>query len=187
MARFIAIDPSSTVTGWAVFQDQGLVAWGKIDLLGVEYGARFSRLISGIGEVYMRHRFEEIVIEDVAYAWRSKYRNRNIAGLQVVFKSIKDYATTSNFKFTAVNPATWKNAVVGDIHASKEITKNNIRLRFQAVPDDLTEHEYDAIGIGVYHGIMTRLTNDTERDNDQLAGGPAVETGRNTKGKKEGK
>jgi Holliday junction resolvasome RuvABC endonuclease subunit len=155
--RFISIDPSSTVTGWAIFQGESLITWGKIDVAKVEYGSRFARIVSGIAEAYMNYRFEAIVIEDVRFAWHSKNRNRNIAGLQVAYKSIQDYAKTSGFPITAINPATWKNAVVGHRAASKEITKNNIRLRFQSIPDDLTSHEYDAIAIGVYHAGVRKL------------------------------
>lgn len=151
MNRFISIDPSTTVTGWAVFEDDKLVAWGRIDTRKIAYADRFRRITAGIAEVYMKYRFDAIVVEDVSYAWHSKNRNRNIAGLQSVFRSIQDYATTSAFPFAAYNPATWKNSVVGAYSAPKEIVKNNILLRFPRVPDNLTDHEYDAIGIGVYH------------------------------------
>ena len=87
-------------------------------------------------------------------AWYGKNRQRNIAGLQIAFTSIRKWAERRNIPLAAYNPATWKNAVVGHVHASKETTKNNIRYRFPRVPDDLTDHEYDAIAIGVYHGAL---------------------------------
>ena len=163
MGRFIAIDPSSTVTGWAVFQDDGLVAWGNMDAQKVEYSFRFQFIVNELGRLARTYGFQEVAIEDVSYAWHSKNRNRNIAGLQIVFTSIRKWAERRKFTLTAYNPATWKNAVVGHVHASKEITKNNIRLRFQGVPDDLSDHEYDAIAIGIYHAGLRRLEALTER------------------------
>lgn len=154
MSRFIAIDPSSTVTGWAVFEDDGLVAWGNLDTVNVEYSFRFQFIINGLKRLAVTYGFQEVVIEDVKTAWHSKYRQRNIAGLQIVFTSIRKWAEKNKIPLTSYNPATWKNAVVGDVHASKETTKNNIGYRFPRVPDDLTDHEYDAIGIGVYHGAV---------------------------------
>lgn len=154
MGRFIAIDPSSTVTGWAVFQDQGLVAWGNLDARKVEYSFRFHFIVNELGCLARTYGFQEIAIEDVKTAWHSKNRQRNIAGLQIVFMSIRKWTEARKIPLAAYNPATWKNAVVGHVHASKEITKNNIRYRFPAIPDDLTDHEYDAIGIGVYHGAL---------------------------------
>ena len=154
MGRFIAIDPSSTVTGWAVFQDDSLVAWGNLDTEKVEYSYRFQFIINGLKRLVLKYGFQEIAVEDVSYAWRSKYRIRNIAGLQIVFTSIKKWAERHGLAMSAYNPATWKNAVVGHRAASKETTKNNIRYRFPRVPDGLSDHEYDAIAIGVYHGAL---------------------------------
>ena len=154
MSRFIAIDPSSTVTGWAVFQDQGLVAWGKIETNKVEYSYQFQFIINELACLARTYGFQEITIEDVRTAWHGKNRQRNIAALQIVFTSIRKWTEARKIPLAAYNPATWKNAVVGDVHASKEATKTNIRYRFPAVPDDLSDHEYDAIAIGIYHGAF---------------------------------
>jgi len=160
--RFIALDPSSTFTGWAVFQDEGLVAWGKIDTRKVDYSFRFQFIVNELIHLAQVHNFQEIAIEDVKFAWHSKNRNRNIAGLQIVFRSIQEWAKSVDLSLTAYNPASWKNAVVGHVHASKEITKANILLRFPRVPDNLTEHEYDSIAIGCYHSNLKRLEAMTE-------------------------
>ncbi len=163
MTRFISLDPSSTFTGWAVFQDEGLVAWGKVDMTKVEYHSRFSIMIENLKCLVQKYGIQEIAIEDVSFAWRSKFRVRNIAGLQIIFKSIQKWAKGVNLPLVAYNPATWKNGVVGHVHVSKEITKVNILLRFSRIPSNLTEHEYDAIGIGVYHGGMNHLESMAER------------------------
>lgn len=168
MPRFISIDPSSTMTGWAVFEDQGLVAWGKIDMTKVEYHSRFSVIIENLRRLIDRYYFQEIAIEDVKFAWRSKYRIRNIAGLQIIFRSIQEWAKKAGLPFTAYNPATWKNAVVGAYTAPKEITKNNILLRFPNLPDDLTDHEYDAIAIGCYHASLKRLKKGINKNVNNL-------------------
>lgn len=163
MKRFIALDPSSTFTGWSVFQDDGLVAWGKVDMTKVEYHSRFSIMVENLKRLVQKYGVQEIAIEDVKTAWRSKFRVRNIAGLQIIFRSIQEWAKGVNLPLIAYNPATWKNAVVGHIHASKEITKANILLRFPTVPDNLSDHEYDAIAIGVYHAGLLKLESMTER------------------------
>ena len=157
MNRFISIDPSSTFTGWAVFEDQGLIAWGNIDARTADYAGRFPFIVQEIAAACLRYGAREVAIEDVKTAWRSKYRIRNIAGLQIVFRSIQEWAKEINFPLAAYNPATWKNAVVGAYTAPKEITKNNILYRFPRLPDNLAEHVYDAIGIGVYHSGLRFL------------------------------
>jgi len=157
MSRFIAIDPSTTVTGWAVFQDDGLVAWGKINTTGAPYADRFSYIVEGLAEACVKHGAHEAAIEDIKFAWHGKNRNRNIAGLQVVFRSIQDWSKSIGFPLIPYNPATWKTNVVGATHAPKDVVKENICFRFPRLPRDLTEHEYDAIGIGIYHAGIRKL------------------------------
>lgn len=150
--RFISIDPSTTFTGWAVFQDEGLVAWGKIDTRKLPFAERFQAIVREISRRASQYGVQAVAIEDVKFAWKGPGRQRNIAGLQAVFRSLKDWSKGMNLPFKAYNPASWKNFVVGHVHASKGWTKDNITARFPRVPKDLTEHEYDAIAIGVYHG-----------------------------------
>lgn len=152
MTRFISVDPSSTVVGWAVFQDDGLVAWGKINATGAPYGDRFGFIIEELAAAAHKYGARALVTEDVKYAWAGGgARARNIAGLQVAFKAIRDFAKQVGFDFKAYNPATWKASVLNGSHASKEATRENICFRFPRLPRKLSEHEYDAIGIGIYH------------------------------------
>lgn len=159
MSRFIAIDPSTKVTGWAVFQDEGLVSWGKINVGQVQYSFRFQFVVNELIHLIQVYQFNDVVVEDVKFAWHSKNRPRQIAGLQVVFRSIQEWTKEYGIPFHAYNPATWKNSVVGAYTAPKEIVKNNIILRFPRIPQDLTEHEYDAIGIGVHHAAVMGIAN----------------------------
>jgi Holliday junction resolvasome RuvABC endonuclease subunit len=157
MSRFISIDPSSTVTGWAAFQGDDLVAWGKIDTAKVAYSFRFQHIVNELIHAVQTYNAQEIAVEDVKFAWHSKNRNRNIAGLQIVFRSISEWAKSVKMPLTPYNPATWKNSIVGHVNASKETTKENLCLRFPSLPRNLTDHEYDAIAIGCYHASLKRL------------------------------
>jgi len=156
MARFIALDPSSTVTGWAAFQDESLIAWGKIDTSKLQFAERFSFIIDELSRLAAQFGATEIAIEDVKFAWAGKNRNRNIMGLQAVFRSVKDWAAGMEYPFAPYNPASWKNAIVGNSHATKETTIENIYLRFDGIPKNLSEHEADAIAIGCYHASLKK-------------------------------
>lgn len=156
--RFIAIDPSTTFTGWAVFDVEALVAWGVIETRGLQFAERFPFIIGELSRRVSQYGAQVVVIEDVKFAWAGGgRRNRNIAGLQAVFRSVEDWAKGSGRPLVAYNPATWKNAVLDGAHASKTDTRKNICWRFPGIPRNLTEHEYDAIGIGVYHAGTLKL------------------------------
>ena len=159
MNRILSIDPSSTFTGWAIFQDEKLVAWGKIKTDDLPTAVRFVRIVDELTRIGKEHGITQIAVEDVSYAWNSKNRNRNIAGLQIVFRSIKEMAKFNGWGFQSYNPGKWKNVVVGNASANKEITENNIRFRFPALPQGLTDHEIDAIAIGVCHAAALNWGN----------------------------
>jgi Holliday junction resolvasome RuvABC endonuclease subunit len=158
--RFISVDPSTTFTGWAVFEVEALVAYGVIDTRALPFSQRFPTIIGDLSRRASQYGAQVVVIEDVKFAWAGVgRRNRNIAGLQAVFRSVEDWAKGMNYPFFAYNPATWKNAVLNGAHASKAVTKENICWRFPELPRNLTEHEYDAVGIGVYHGGILKMEN----------------------------
>jgi len=166
MGRFIAVDPSSTFTGWAVFEGESLVAWGVIVTRGLPFAQRFPTIVGDLSRRASQYGAQAVAIEDVKFAWAGGgRRNRNIAGLQAGFRSVEDWAKGMNYPFFAYNPATWKNAVLDGAHASKATTKANICWRFPGLPRNLTEHEYDAVGIGVYHGGILKLETLSERGN----------------------
>jgi Holliday junction resolvasome RuvABC endonuclease subunit len=178
--RFIAIDPSSTDTGWAVFENGNLIAWGTIKTGKLAYAERFSTIIRELDALAARYHFINVAIEETRYAWAGeKNRQRNISGLQAVFRSIQDWAKGKRMPFMAYNVVTWKNNIVGFTHAPKERVKENVCLRIDGLPRDLTEHEYDAIAIGLNHaGHLERLawlretpgfTVDNLSDKDRLA------------------
>jgi Holliday junction resolvasome RuvABC endonuclease subunit len=150
MIRFIAIDPSSTETGWAVFENDSLIAWGTIDTKKQIYVRRFNFIIEELERLALDYLINSVAIEETGFAW-GHARQRNIAGLQVVFKAIKEWAKSHKFTTNVYNVATWKNSIVGHVHATKEQTKNNVMMRIDSLPDNLNEHEYDAIAIGLYH------------------------------------
>jgi crossover junction endodeoxyribonuclease RuvC len=162
--RFIAIDPSSTNTGWAVFADENLIAWGTIKTEKMEYAERFNFIIHELDKLAARFAFTGVAIEDIKFAWASKNRPRNIAGLQVVFRVIKDWSVGRRLAFNPYNVARWKNNIVGNVHASKEQTMENVCLRLDNLPRTLNEHEYDAVAIGINHAVMLKRLDEIRQD-----------------------
>lgn len=151
MTRFIAVDPASTITGWAVFQDGGLVSWGVIDARSVVYSFRPQFIINELIEVARRYGFIEVAVE-----MAPRFEGREIAILQVIVSSIKHWAKSMGLPYQAYNVSSWKKAAVANSRADKQEVRASILLRFPRLPVNLTEHEYDAIGIGILHAGLQR-------------------------------
>lgn len=145
--RFISIDPASTLTGWAVFANDGmLVAWGLIDSRNVQYSFRPQYIINELISLIHRFDFQEIALESAP-----RFKGTRPAALEMVVNSIKAWARGLGLRVAAYNVAAWKKSVIGDYLADKEAVQRNIYLRFPRLPQDLTEHEADAMAIGVHH------------------------------------
>ncbi|MFA5429869.1 MAG: crossover junction endodeoxyribonuclease RuvC [Candidatus Omnitrophota bacterium] len=149
--RYIAIDPSSTDTGWSVFDAGRLVAWGVIKVGKLDYSERFSHIIGALDGLASQYNIAQVAIEETKFAWHSMNRQRNISGLQAVFRSISDWAKSRKIPLFAYNVTTWKKNATGYIHAPKERVAECMRIRFEGLPVKLSEHEYDSVGIGLAH------------------------------------
>jgi Holliday junction resolvasome RuvABC endonuclease subunit len=153
MTRFLALDPSSTVTGWAVFDDDRLVAWGKIDTKKVEYSFRFQFIVNELVKVRQEYAFQEVAAEETKFAWKG----RQIAALRIAFVSIQKWTERNKLPFRKYNVSSWKNSVLGNQHATKDDTAATVRMIFPRLPAGLGEHEVDAIGVGLYHAGILKL------------------------------
>jgi Holliday junction resolvasome RuvABC endonuclease subunit len=152
MTRFLSLDPASTVSGWALFDGGGLIAWGKIDTKKVEYSFRYQFIINELNCLVQKYHFQEIAVETAP-----RWKGREIAALKVVFISVRKWAKQIKVPMSAYNVATWKTAVLGNCHYSKERTAETIRLILPGLPAGLGEHEFDAIGIGIHHAGEIKL------------------------------
>ncbi|MCK9602060.1 MAG: crossover junction endodeoxyribonuclease RuvC [Sphaerochaeta sp.] len=169
--RFVALDPSSLNVGWAVFQGDGLVAWGNISAGKIDFDRRFMFLTEQLSIVARQYNPQEIAAEETKFRWKG----REIASLRVAYLSIRKWAERSKIPWTQYNVATWKASVLGDNHAGKEQTEATIRMIYPRLPAGLSEHEIDAIAVGIYHAGVRRL--------ETMAGGP-ITSEKKKRGKK---
>ena len=61
--KILAIDPSSTELGWAVLNDDDLLAWGTISTRGVAYEDRYTHILNQLSHIGETHTFKEIACE----------------------------------------------------------------------------------------------------------------------------
>jgi Holliday junction resolvasome RuvABC endonuclease subunit len=152
--RTLAVDPGSKVVGWAVFEDQQLIAHGAIKVpANVEYHKVETFVVGHLADVRVKHVCREVAIEQ---AFRKPgYDTHRIqhaeAAVRLWARSCEQVSRVERY---ANN--TWKASLVGHGGASKTDVAAAVRLRFPNLKE-LTEHEADAIGIGVHHQGVRRL------------------------------
>lgn len=150
----LSIDPGSQQLGWALLRGYDLVATDTINASKSAYEDRIPSIIDGLEDIAATpYEFEWVVCER---AFVHKFKNTAI--LQVTVRAVKAWAARGKYQFCLYSPSSWKAGVVGSGAARKERIAEMIPLYF---PDKnlrgLSEHQLDAIGIGLHHVNALRI------------------------------
>ena len=109
--RLLALDQSSRITGWAVFTDDKLQEYGKIELNDEDIGLRLNKLRDQVAQLIMDYGIDEVVFEDI---YMDGQRVNNVATFKVlaeVFGVCYELFTDMDIKNTAVLAGTWKSTL----------------------------------------------------------------------------
>jgi len=142
--KLLAIDPGSTVMGYAVFDGETLLEHGDIDCSRQPFERRAMCVLENLNALYRRFDFTDVACEKII-----RYPGRSVPALEVTAKAIKLWAEKLNLPFSVYMPSQWKASAVGHGNATKEQTIYAMCLLYGCAK--LSEHEADALGIAGHH------------------------------------
>lgn len=151
-SRILAIDPSSRTLGWCVLEGDNLVGYGLISTSKVPYDHRFLHISGELGKLLERYRFTEVACERAFTA-----PGHNTAALQVAVTTIKKFCQRHRLIMALYSNNEWKVSVAGAGNADKAAVARVIYLEYRQLPEDVSDHITDAIGIGQHHLGIRRL------------------------------
>ena len=159
---FLAVDPGSVHLGWALFdiEQERPIEWGEVNLAKVPYERRFMEI--------HRHLFQitykwEPGLEGIAVEAAIRFRGKKIPELEVAVGTIYRFGCDHsrgpkrNHMTRKYAPATWKASITGSSKADKAMVDRVVRLQFPDLPEGLSDHIMDAIGIGLHHLAARKL------------------------------
>lgn len=148
--KLLAIDPSSTESGFAVLEDEELVDYGVVSTAKVPYDHRFMFITTALTALISKYGFTEVACER---AFKSP--KHNTAALQVSVMSIKKWAERYRLPISFYSSGEWKYSVVGHGNADKQAVARVVHLHFKDLKENVSQHVTDALGIGLHHqGVM---------------------------------
>lgn len=150
--RLLAVDPSSTNLGWAVMEGDNLVSYGLISTSKVPYDHRFMHISGELGKLLEQYRFTEVACERAFTA-----PGHNTAALQVAVTTIKKFCRRQKLIIALYSNNEWKVSVAGAGNATKDQVARVICLEHCQLPEDVSDHITDAIGIGQHHLAIRKL------------------------------
>lgn len=158
VANLLSLDQASRTTGWAVFIDDRLDAFGKIELDDADIGDRLVKLRKKVIELIEYYQIDEIAFEDI---YMDGQRVNNVATFKIlaeVFGVISELATELQIPNQAVLAGTWKSTLKIKGKTRPEQKRNAQQWVIDNYCMSPTQDECDAICIGAH--ILKKQDNE---------------------------
>ena len=157
MSKFLALDQSSRITGYAVFENAKLIDYGKFSVNDEDIGIRLMKIRQEVEKLIKQHQVDEVVFEDIQMQGNVANNVQTFKTLAEVFGVIYELVTELNLPNTAVLASSWKSTlqVKGRTRpGQKRNAQALIEKTFSIKP---SQDECDAICIGLHH-ILKPIT-----------------------------
>lgn len=155
MSRLLALDQSSRITGYAIFENAKLIHYGKFTIDNDNFGERLLKIRKKVSELINQYEIDELVFEDIQLQNNVQNNVDTFKKLAEVYGIVYELATELNLNNRSVLASSWKSTlqVKGkDRTAQKKNAQLVVEKVFNIKP---TQDECDAICIGL-HYILTK-------------------------------
>ena len=150
MRKLLALDQSTRTTGYAIYEEQDLIAYGRFTFDDSDIDIRLVKIRNKIIELINQYNINEVVYEEI-YDGSEKQENlTTFKKLAEVYGVISELFQELGIKHSTVYPKTWKshNGIKGKLRPEqKKNTKIYVENKFDI---KVSEDEGDAICIGLY-------------------------------------
>lgn len=144
--KLLALDQSSQISGWAIFEDGKLIKYGKWDFSDA-LGIRLMKLRNAIANLIKEENITEVVIEDI----QLQQNVQLFKTLAEVFGVVYELITELNLPFSAVLASSWKSTLGIKGKTRPEQKRNAQEYIVNTYNIKPTQDECDAICIGEHY------------------------------------
>lgn len=151
MSRLLALDQSSHITGYAVFENAKLVHYGKFSVDDDDVGERLVKIRNNVQGLIDKYVIDELVFEDIQMQANVQNNVDTFKKLAEVFGVIYELATELEIPNTAVLASSWKSTLKVRGKNRPEQKRNAQAVVEKVFEIKPTQDECDAICIGLHH------------------------------------
>lgn len=151
MSKFLALDQSSRITGYAVFENAKLIDYGKFSVNDDDIGVRLMKIRQEVEQLINQHEVEEVIFEDIQMQGNVVNNVQTFKTLAEVFGVIYELVTELDLQNTAVLASSWKSTLQVKGRTRPEQKRNAQALVEKTFNIKPTQDECDAICIGLHH------------------------------------
>lgn len=155
--HILALDQSSHLNGYSIFDGRRLIKYGKISLNDQDLGLRLFKLRKEINELIQQYNVEKVYFEDIQMQNNVINNIVTFKTLAEVFGVIEELLVELGIPHEAVPSVTWKSklGIKGRNRSEqKKAAQEYILSTFGIKP---TQDEVDAICIGVFGSEQKKM------------------------------
>lgn len=150
MRKLLALDQASRITGYAIFEDDTLITYGKIIVDDTDIGIRLTKIRNAVKKLVEDYNINEVVMEDIQLQNNVQNNVQTFKLLAEVFGVIYELITEMKIPASAVLASSWK-STLGIKGKTRPEQKRNAQIYVQEVYGKKpTQDECDAICIGCH-------------------------------------
>lgn len=159
--RILALDQSSRVSGYALFEDGALLQSGTIQLTNNDIGTRLTQFRDTIDEFITVWDVDYVIYEDIQLQEKIKgetVNTGNVATFKILAEVIgvlEELLTELGIKHEAVLATVWKSALSIKGKYREEQKKNAQAYVKKQYGLEVSEDESDAVCIGTYYSVKS--------------------------------
>lgn len=150
MANLLALDQSSRVTGWAVFEDGILSDSGTFSVTDQKTGQRLVKIKNKVLQLIEDYEIDEVIFEDIQLQSNVANNVKTFKTLAEVFGVIYEALEKRNIPNSQVLATTWKSKLGIKGKRREEQKKNAQQFVWDTYGIQVSQDESDAICIGTY-------------------------------------
>lgn len=149
--NILALDQASRVSGWAIFTDNTLLTYGKIDLSKEDnIGEKLHLLRQKVKKIIEDYKIEKVILEDIYMDGQQVNNVHTFKVLAEVFGVLFELCVDMNIPVEAVLAGTWKSTlgIRGKTRPDQKRAAQAWVLKNYEIK--ATQDEVDAICIGAH-------------------------------------
>ena len=145
--RLLALDQASRTTGYAVFDEQNLIASGTFTLTSDDIGKRLVTYRKKIEQLINEYDIETVAFEDI----QMQNQINNVQTFKIlaeIFGVTQEYLAEQDYSYKIVSSNTWKSQMGRKGKQRAEQKKNAQQYVLNTYNKKVSQDEADAICIG---------------------------------------
>ena len=149
--KILALDQASRISGWAIFEDNKLIKYGKIDLKSDDdIGIRLFQLRDKVLKLIQENNIEKVILEDIYMDGQRVNNVQTFKILAEVFGVLYELCVELGIPVEAVLAGTWKSSLDIKGKTRPEQKRNAQQYVINTYGIKPTQDECDAICIGAH-------------------------------------